>query len=467
VVHGDIHRAVSIVLFIAASACGDGGDERAHFAPIDSDGTHLRDGAGRIALLHGVNARVDGIFDVTFADGREPLEAIPPLEETDCRRMRELGFDLLRLPLSWSGVEPERDRFDEAYLDRVAAAVDCAGSAGLLVLIDFHQDAYSKEIGEDGAPLWAIEPPPEMLLEGPLDDLDARRQSRQVLDAFDSFFAVGDPHGLQAEFIAMAEQVAARFGGDPAVIGFEIFNEPVAPAAGLEPFHAAAAAALRGAAPDKLVFFEPNAIRNLTDSQPLATAPFPVAGAVYAPHAYTFVFGSQDDLLAAASKEDLRPGIVNARAEADAWGVPLFIGEFGIGPDRDNADSWMQWQSELHDEVLASDGFWLWKEISQGGWGLYDLVDGAWVERPQVVGWVSRLHAARIAAGAAMVDSTSGQLVIDIVEDPIDEPTVVYVPEASEATFAATCDGAALAGARDPATGLVELPCPGRLVVTP
>lgn len=224
-------------LLVVAGACSGGGEARAPFRPIDSDGVHLRDELGRIALFRGVNARVEGIFDVTFDDGREPLEPIPPLDDADCRRMRELGFDLLRLAIDWSGIEPERDEFSEAYLDRVAAAVDCAGSAGLLVLLDLHQDAYSKEIGEDGAPLWAIEPPPAMLLEGPLDDLDARRQSRQVLDAFDSFFAAGDPHGLQAEFIAMLEEVAARFASDPAVIGFELFNEPVAAPEGLDPFH--------------------------------------------------------------------------------------------------------------------------------------------------------------------------------------------------------------------------------------
>ena len=455
-------------MLVACACGGGGGEERARFTPLDSDGTHLRDGRGRIALLRGVNARVEGVFDVTFDDGREPLEPIPPLAEADCRRMHELGFDLLRLPINWSGVEPERDVFDPEYLDRVAAAVDCASAAGMLVLIDIHQDAYSKEIGEDGAPLWAIEPPPEMLLGGPLEDLDQRRQSRQVLAAFDSFFALGDPHELQAEFVAMLEEVAARFAAHPAVIGFEIFNEPVAPAAELDTFHAAAAAALRAAAPDKLVVFEPNAIRNLTDSQPLASAPFPVTGAVYAPHAYTFVFGDQAEELAAASKEDLRPGIVNARAEADALGVPLLIGEFGIGPEQDSADSWMRWQSELHDEVLASDCFWLWKERSQGGWGLYDWnEDGGWTERPQVVAWVSRLRASRIAATAAEVDSTGGQLVVAVTGDPLDAPHVIYVPEASAATFAATCDGAPVPAVRDPATGLVDLPCPGRLVVIP
>src|SRR5450432_1296792 len=57
--------------------------------PLASDGTHLRDTQGRIALLHGVNARIDGVFDVTFDDGRIALETIPALTADDCARMRQ------------------------------------------------------------------------------------------------------------------------------------------------------------------------------------------------------------------------------------------------------------------------------------------------------------------------------------------------------------------------------------------
>src|SRR5512147_3199528 len=176
-----MRRAVPMLLALAA--CG-GGAAPPKTSPLWSDGAQLRDADGRIAILRGVNARVDGVFDVTFDDGRVPLEPIPALEAADCRRMRELGLDLLRLPINWSGIEPTRGSYDEAYLQRVDAAVRCAGDAGVYVMIDLHQDAYSKEIGEDGAPLWAIEPAPTKLLEGPLTDLDKRRTSGQVLQAF-------------------------------------------------------------------------------------------------------------------------------------------------------------------------------------------------------------------------------------------------------------------------------------------
>ncbi|MBW2525074.1 MAG: cellulase family glycosylhydrolase [Deltaproteobacteria bacterium] len=67
---------------------------------------------------------------------------------------RFFGFDAPRLPINWSGLEPtEQGGFDAGYLAAVRRVLDDAAAAGLLVLVDFHQEAASKEIGEDGAPL--------------------------------------------------------------------------------------------------------------------------------------------------------------------------------------------------------------------------------------------------------------------------------------------------------------------------
>ncbi len=462
---------LAVAALASAAACSDP-PARTPMTPLDSDGTHLRDARGRIALLHGINARVEGVFDVTFDDGRMPVEEVPPLTDDDCRRMRALGFDHLRLPINWSGVEPQRDVYDEAYLARVDAAITCAANAGLLVVVDLHQDAYSKEIGEDGAPLWAIVPPPDMLLEGPLTDLAARRTSAQVTRAFDSFFAAGDPHGLQAEFITMLEHVAARWADHPAVIGFEIFNEPTVGFALVDAFHFAAAAAVRAAAPKKLVFFEPSAIRNFTDGVPTAAEPFPTEGAVYAPHIYTFVFRADQTALEQLQPSDLEASVQLARAEADAWQTPLWIGEYGIGPTTPNADLWMDVQHELHDRYLASNAFWLWKEESQGSWGVYDhdASSGAWTERPQVVRWISRVRAARIAGTVIenRWDRTTRALRLEIQPGSArGVPHEVYIPEASATSFTATCDGAPVTAPRDAATGSVSLLCDGVLAVTP
>jgi endoglycosylceramidase len=453
---------VVLVETVPLAACG--GSPAPATSPLASDGTHLRDEAGRIALLRGVNARVDGVFDVTFADGRTALEPIPALTGDDCRRMRALGFDLLRLPINWSGIEPSPGAVDDAYLDRVDAAVGCAADAGLYVMIDLHQDAYSKEIGEDGAPLWAIQPPPTMLLQGPLTDLGDRRTSAQVGAAFDTFFDPTDAAGLQAAFAGVLDAVAARWATHPMVIGFELFNEPPNAEADVDAFNAAAAARVRAAAPAKLVMFEPSATRNFFDRAPMPAAPFPVANAVYAPHVYTHVFSIDQTQLENLDPADLDASVSAARDEATAWHTPLVIGEYGIGPTQPNADLWMGLEAELHDRYLASDAFWLWKEDSQGAWGIYDHADpDTWTERPQIVAWISRVHASRIAGDvvANTYDHVTGSLHLETHGGGAHD---IYVPSAS---YTIACNGTAISADRDAATGLVTVACDGMLDVTP
>ncbi len=435
------------------AACGSGAPAT---SPLSSDGTHLRDERGRIALLRGINARVDGVFDVTFTDGRTAVEPIPALDDTDCTRMHQLGLDLLRLPINWSALEPAQGMYDDAYLERVDAAVQCAARAGLYVLIDLHQDAYSKEIGEDGAPLWAIQPAPTMLLQGPLTDLTARRTSQQVTAAFDTFFAAGDPSGLQEAATAVLERVARRWADDPAVIGFELFNEPSVGEDLVDAFSTRAAARVRAAAPTKLVMFEPTALRNLLDFVPKAKAPFPVGSSVYSPHIYTYVFASDQTSLMNLNPADLEASVSGAVDEAKAWHTPLLIGEFGIGPTAPNADLWMQTEATVHDRYLASDAFWVWKEDSQGGWGVFDHTGDTWTERPQVVGWISRPHAARIAGTvvANEYDATTRTLHL---ETHGGGQHSIYVPDGATVT----CNGTAMAAG----TGFVDLACDGALDV--
>ena len=52
----------------------------------------LVDSRGREVTLRGVNARVNGVFDVTFDDGRLPLEDVPTFDAGDVDRMREHGI---------------------------------------------------------------------------------------------------------------------------------------------------------------------------------------------------------------------------------------------------------------------------------------------------------------------------------------------------------------------------------------
>jgi endoglycosylceramidase len=430
----------------------------------------LVDAEGRVIFLHGVNARVNGVFDVSFSDGRTALEPIPDFKAEDAARMRSMGFNALRLPINWSALEPtESGGFAEAYLDTVAAAVKLASAAGLRVLLDFHQDAYSKEIGEDGAPLWAISPPPTKLLEGPLTDLDARRTSAQVLSAFSTFFGPSaEGKALRTRFAAAAAHVAERFAGEPAVIGLELYNEPLADEdAQLDVFHDEVIAAVHQTDPGRLAFFEPNVTRNLFDHAPLATRdPFP--GSVYAPHVYTFSFTASDAQRKAMTRTKLEPSNKGAASEARSWKAPLVITEFGYGPDAIQADNYLRWQTELQDQYQASAFFWVWKEQSQGSWGIYsyDETSGQWSERDHVRQALSRVVPEAISGWPTRFgyDRETKRFELEFTGDPaITAPSRLYVPAAGDfaASFDLTCDGQAAGSARDEKSGIVEVACGG------
>lgn len=444
------------------------------FRPLSTRCQHLVDAQGRVVILRGINARVDGVFDVTFSDMRTPVQPIPVFEFSDAVRMRQLGFNFLRLPINWSGVEPTNTMpptYDEAYLSRVGEVVDIARRAGLWVLIDFHQDAYSKEIGEDGAPLWAIIPRPEMLLEGPItvEELTRRRTSRQVLLAFETFFGPS-PQGalLRARFSQMAAEVARRFRGNDAVIGYEIFNEPVADDAQCLALHTQVGQAIRAVDPSKLLLFEPPASRNLVDRASLATAPFPLPGAVYAPHIYTLALSASDNARRTFTIDTLRVSHINAVREARSWATPIIITEWGYDPSGIRMEDYVAAQLDLQDEYGESSALWLWKERSQGLWGLfdYDEASGRWNERPTFRRALARVYPEAIAGWPKTwrFDRVARRFELEYEGSAtVSAPNVLFVPAAEDfaRSFTVTCDGVRVAVRRDEATGRVEVPCNG------
>jgi len=458
-------------LLAAAARCGD--DDPAPAAqvtppacsvdfkgsPLSMRAGRLIDASCRVVTLRGVNARVEGVFDVTFDDGRVPLETVPPFAAEDVTQMRDWGFDSLRLPINWSGIEPTKDGgFDEKYLDRVRQVLDLAQAGGLLVLVDFHQDAYGKDIGEDGAPLWAIEPPPAALLQGPLTDLADRRLSAQTKAAFATFW--GDSGAaLRSRFSAMAAHVAARFKDHPAVLGFELFNEPVfASDPQLLRLHQEVFAAVRAAAPAKLVFFEPPAERNFLDS--IGPGPGPLGpGTVYSPHIYKFAFTA---LPGNATKDSVAKQNLSTVAEAASWQAGLAFTEWGYNPNGNRSDEYLTWQSELQEEAQASSFFWLWKEDSQGSWGCFDRDGSSWKERPALKKIMARVRPAAVAGTPKVYsfDRLTGSFSLTFTADPAAAaPSLIAVAPALGAPTI-SCDGAPVSASPD-AAGLWPVACGG------
>ena len=225
--------------------------------PADGETPYIADAEGRRMILRGVVAA--GLVDywtgsdpnrltpppyfpidaAAYAGGACPANSteiwIPPLCRNDLAEMRALGFNVLRLALSWSLLEPEPGRYDQRYLDRIAQVVDWAREEGIYVLLDMHSNAYSRYLGRsdplpggvkpgladyDGAPAWATFP--DFL---PAEKFGNQRELNLAMwEATTAFWL--DRAGIQEHFIASVAELARRFKEDSTVVGFSVYNEP-------------------------------------------------------------------------------------------------------------------------------------------------------------------------------------------------------------------------------------------------
>lgn len=374
--------------------------------------------------------------------GGGPWTSSAPDSNNDLSQMRALGMNVVRLAITWEQVEPEPGRYDRLFVERVEQVVDWAEEQGIYVLVDFHQDNYGdiprptprSDPGfppfwtrptnqADGPPRWAVMTdgrPNVNPLGFPLSPAVAR--------AFTNFWfnrippvPQGDAPGpgLQDHYIGAVAAVVGSLGDEPAVVGFEIMNEPqmgeMDPMAAsrdrMYPFYARVIQAVTGerdglptcptAAPTSTdgscaypdlgvrdtrhaIFFEPMAIRNLIDISVQPNRRFTsYPNIVFAPHVYTHVFTLDRQLFRIPPQQATWPSysfaLQTADAEARAMGAALAVTEFG-GPDRDYPSVTEGTLAQL-DRYRASAMAWAWKnncglepecdDDEEGRWATY------------------------------------------------------------------------------------------------
>lgn len=185
---------------------------------IKTCGEIFQDTAGRQIIFHGINL-VEKSKEKGYLSGDSPR---------DFEQIRGWGMNCVRLGIIWDGLEPWPGRIEESYLDGIDQRVAWAKENNLYVILDMHQDLYSS-LYSDGAPAWAT-------LTGGADHIvlpgvwsDAYFTSPAVQSALDNFWnnAPGpDGVGLQEHLAACWQAVAQRYTDEPAVIGYDLINEP-------------------------------------------------------------------------------------------------------------------------------------------------------------------------------------------------------------------------------------------------
>ncbi|MGZ6994729.1 MAG: glycoside hydrolase family 5 protein [Acidimicrobiia bacterium] len=321
------------------------------------------DARNRQVILRGVN--LNSLGDYYQADRR--LAPVVAVTARDWDSMARHGFDVVRLLVSWSKLEPRRGHVDGAYLRQIHRAVDAASARGIYTVIDMHQDAWGKyiasptgvvcpegrdpAIGWDGAPEWAT------LTDG-ADTCTAgsREASEAVLTAWDSFYA--NRAGIMDQLVAVWGTIAREFKRDPAVAGYDLLNEPNhghgdQVKVTLATYYAKAIAAIRAAetgpaAFHHIVFFETTVF-----GTPVASTFTTDGNIVFAPHNYGESIGNIP----------LEGEFAYYDTLARGYQTPLWIGEYGwFGDPPANAEKLGRYAATEDSMITAGDTWWQWRQ---------------------------------------------------------------------------------------------------------
>jgi endoglycosylceramidase len=451
-------------------------------------GPFLRDGFGRVLILHGVNA-VYKLAPYEFtADPGEPNS----LTEQDASEMAALGFDVVRLGILWQGLEPgtlpanspqvcteglvgagSNSQYEPTtlanYLSAVERTVQILASFGIYSLIDMHQDVYNQAFAGEGAPTWSV--CTNGLPSTNTGNWSANYFTPAVGAAFDHFWDNDVVGGLQQNFDAVWGEVARHFADNSSVVGYDVFNEPFSSEIGtvagntafdskLECFYTGTAhpgelspgdvplacpptdpaegaiATIEENDPNHLVFYEPDVTNDFGNANWIG--PMPYGHLVLDFHDYCLasdgesLYDFEDSAFCSDPESLVFSQEERARAEASTseqpGGPAWFMSEFG-GADKTTDLARM---AELADQNLVGWTYWAWKAYGDptGGTGERLIQDDGQLDTAKASVLV-RAYAQAIAGDPTAMSWSSADRTFSLTYKPdhsITAPTVVFVP---------------------------------------
>lgn len=394
-------------------------------------GKYFVDERGGVVVYRGLNvagdAKVPDFMPIKEAKLLDPLPG--------------WGVNVIRLLFTWEAFEPEIGSYDREYLDYISDVVTWAGERDIKVIIDFHQDAFSRfqvnGCGE-GFPEWAV--PGEVSKDIPRNDSSCKIWGAEMIWDFDMHTCwnrfYNNTYGVRGRFLLMMDAVSRHFGKNSSVLGYDILNEPWGDEVDeIAVLYEDAVKVIRKNDPDSMIFVCPHALISAGNDSELPQMSF--ANYAYAPHYYdgsiivlNMWLGTSPD--SALDKQ---------KKKSDGWNVPILWGEFGVNATALGGAKYMDLFYAWLDRNHASGTQWNYTP----GWNP-DTYDGFNDENLSIVDNTGALRAnyrirpyARRTAGTPVKfevsrrDTGAVSVLMEWDHDPAKGETRIFVPR--EALF--------------------------------
>jgi len=284
------------------------------------------------------------------------------IREADFKKVKNLGFNCIRLPFNFRLVKSK----DIYYLEK---AVKLCAKFGLYCILDMHAAPGSQN------PDWHADSDGEVL--------------------------IWKDKSYQREFISCWETLADKFKGEEAVAGFDILNEPVtSQSKWVLELYKKTVSAIRQIDKKHIIFLEGNPWGQNIE---FFNRPWE-ENLVYSIHFYEpidFTFGFMRQLKYPGrirgkywSKAQLRQALQKYYKIKKKWQVPIYVGEFGQNsrcPHCSREFSWLRDTLDLFRECGFHWTYWTYKAVAGPFYpdGLYQYLDNPlWLGRQRAIpGW--------------------------------------------------------------------------------
>jgi endoglycosylceramidase len=447
-------------------------------------GPFLYDSKGRVVFFHGVNAVYKLPPYELFPDPGKPWN----MSAADASLMSRLGFNVVRLGMTWRGLEPgmapandpaictpgpphDPGQFSQAhlgsYLRNLRRTVDLLGRFHIYTILDMHQDVYNEAFDGEGTPNWAVctdgvpnvDPPGRWSL-----SYGTAAAGR----AFHNFWTndvVGD---LQGEFDRIWAKVASYFRDNPWILGYDPFNEPFStsltslgdehfdnqlqcfyagseyvgsPVPGASTFNcpqqvpaAGVVPSILASDPDHLIFYEPD--NYASHGAPNFVGSMNLPNLVFNVHVYcgfrSPVTGNPTNLEACAAQESRSLGTrredrSDLASNAQPQGPAWFVSEFGAS----SSPPMLAAFTKEANQSLVGWAYWAWKYYGDPTGSADEALVTSEGQLKPTAAVLSATYPEAIAGTPTGVsfDPTTGAFLLRYVPDHgISAPTVIFVP---------------------------------------
>jgi endoglycosylceramidase len=303
---------------------------------LSVQGTWILDSTGKPILLRGVN----------YPGYDSPHPKLHT--EAAYANFAKMGFNVVRLQISWANLEGYKGRFYDYFLKwYVDRDVQWAKKYGLYIVLDMHQYQWASKFGGNGVPDWAV-------TQYLANELGLRQ-------AISDFWANPSP---QDHLVMVWKNVAAHYANEPTMAGYDLLNEPwvytsLIPqlnATHIDSFYSRVTEAIRSVDPYHLIFLEPanmNTFNTSFDSK-----------IVWAPHFYAWSFAREyypqnRTILEADFAAKYEAFVLNSK-------VPMWIGEFGAFMKDHSAEHWLEDAKSLFDKYQVGWAWWAYGNSRDG-----------------------------------------------------------------------------------------------------